>query len=239
MLEKKQREDYGGNWGLASVDKLDYSRNGECNDQLGDQKMDSRLLVFTALCMVAAGESQMAKAQSVDFSCPRAGTVVIGQDTDAVRAWTVRYAGVSNDDPYVCNRVDSFGKVHSRLFNYFAMGDQFDPKVAQEALISLLSGSQKSVTFEYIWAVNRARYRETWTFLRHETLTVDGKPFDTIVFFKRTHDLTGPYGWTGDYTLWFDPKNGLWLKSELHILAGTTINSLGNNYKAVSVTLPP
>ena len=117
------------------------------------------------------------------------------------------------------------------------MDDQFKAEAAREAFIALLSGSQKSVTYEFVEASSRLQLRETRTLLRHEILTVDGKPFDTIVFSRRSHNVHDV--WVGDYTLWLDPRNGLWLKSEYRHIAGQLHGTLGGNYKDVSVTLPP
>ena len=194
--------------------------------------MTSKLLALTVLFMAVAGGSQMAKAQSVDFSCPKAGTVEVRN-----AAWTVRSAGASADDPFVCHS-DAYGKMGSLLFNFFEVDDQFKAETAREAFIALLSGHQKSVTFEFTNA-ERVLHRDTWSLLQHETLTLDGKSFDTIVFSVRRQNPQDKFGRKGDFTLWLDHKTGLWLKNEYRLLAGTTPGTLYYNYKDVSVTLPP
>lgn len=190
--------------------------------------MASKLLALIVFFTIAAGGSQMAKAQSVDFSCPKAGTVEV-RDTWQTR----RYLGTSNDDPYVCKVMDPWGKVHSWLFNYWQVDDQFKGEGPRKAFIALLSGSQKTVTYEYEHPVSRQLNHTTWTFLRHETLTVEGKPFDTMVFsiFNRNN-----WGWWYNTTRWFDPKDGLWMKNELGLLHGAIRGAPG--FKDVSVTFP-
>lgn len=199
--------------------------------------MSPKLLVLVVLWMAAAGENQMAKAQSVDFSCPRTGTAETRARTDVVQQTTWRYIGVSDYDPYVCNRVDSLGQKQSFLFNYLQVNEHEKEEGAREAFIALLSGSQKSITYEWFSPLNRKQFHEEWTILRHETLIVDGKPFDTIVFSRRSHTINGV--WVGDYTLWLDPKSGLWLRSEYRILAqaGGIAATLSANYKDVLIAL--
>ena len=47
--------------------------------------------------------------------------------------------------------------------------------------------------------------------------------FDTIVFDQEiTSDPRARSDFHGHYTMWLDPKAGLWLKSDLHVVSGST-----------------
>jgi hypothetical protein len=135
--------------------------------------------------------------------------------------------------------VDFRGKADSLLFNYFPVNDQYKAEDARNGFSALLSGRLKSATFEFTSAWNRHLIRDTWTFLRRETLIVDGKPFETIVFSRRAFIVKSQGGWLGNFTLWLDPKNGLWLKSEFHLLNGTVDGTQWFNFRVLSVALPP
>ena len=197
--------------------------------------MASKLLALTALFMIAAGESQMAQAQSVDFSCPKAGTVEIRP------SFTIQYTGPSLTDPYMCNKIDGWGNKQTLLFNYVDVTDA-DRQSARGALIALLSGREKTVSYDYISPIGLTS-RQTWTRLRHETLTINGQPVDTIVFEQHMQRI-GPYRgdapWAGDYLHWLDPKTSLWVKGEFHLISGAFNGGAAYaTYQDVSVTLPP
>jgi hypothetical protein len=64
--------------------------------------MTSKLLALTMLCMTAVGVSQAAEASSVDFSCPKAETIVVNQQTFEPHQAESRYIGTWQSDPYVC-----------------------------------------------------------------------------------------------------------------------------------------
>jgi hypothetical protein len=200
--------------------------------------MTSKVFALTLFCMIMTGVSHMAEAQPVDFSCPKVGTAVVGRNTDNNGGWETRYAGASKDDPYVCNRVSSNGKIYGRLFNCLPLDGDSNAEAARKALIALLSGSQNSVTFEFE-NVFRAQESETWTLLRHETLLVGGRSFDTLVFSRTVKLEHRMYPREGNFMLWLDPKNGVWLKSEFNLVAGPTQGWVGLNFEVLAVTLPP
>ena len=116
------------------------------------------------------------------------------------------------------------------------MDHQFKAEAAREAFIALLSGHQKTVTFDWESASSRNLYHETWTILRHETLTVSGKPVDTIVFSRTKHAKRGG-GWFNS-TRWLTVKNGLWIKNELGLHNGGLSGGVAPTFTDVSVTFP-
>jgi hypothetical protein len=197
--------------------------------------MASKLLALTALFMIAAGGSQMVEAQSVDFSCPKPGTVEIRP------SFKIQYTGSSDTDPYMCNKIDGWGKKQTLLFNYLDVTDA-DRQAARGAFIALLSGREKTVSYDYISPIGLTS-RQTWTRLRRQTLTIGGKPVDTIVFEQQMQRI-GPYRgdapWAGDYLHWLDPKTSLWVKGEFHLISGAYNGGAAYaTYEDVSVTLPP
>ena len=197
--------------------------------------MTSKLWALTALFMVAAGGSQMAEAQPVDFRCPKPGTVEIRP------SFNIQYLGPSDADPYMCSTIDGWGKKRMLIFNIIAVHDA-DRQATRDAFIALLSGREKTVSYDYISPIGLTS-RQTWTRLRRQTLTIDGKPIDTIVFEQQMQRI-GPYRgdapWAGDYLHWLDPKTSLWVKGEFHLISGAfNGGATYATYQDVSVTLPP
>jgi DNA-binding winged helix-turn-helix (wHTH) protein len=164
----------------------------------------------------------------VKFTCPRAGTIEVRP------VGTIRHAGPSASDPYVCNSLDFWGKPQASLFNLYEVNST-DTAAARKALIALLSGSATSVSYDFT-TVSRQLRHVTWTFLRRETLTVEGKTFDTIVFDEKSENSI--HTWAGDHVRWFDPKSGLWLKCEFRLIYGTFQGWTYDNYQDVSVSVP-
>jgi DNA-binding winged helix-turn-helix (wHTH) protein/TolB-like protein len=163
--------------------------------------------------------------QPVTFTCPQAGTVEVRP------LGKIRHAGPSASDPDVCNWKDYWGKPRASLFNLYPVNDT-DKAAVHKALSALLSGRTTGVSYDFTAGTGNLRH-VTWTFLRHETLTVGAKTFDTIVFDEKSEDAN--HRWGGDYVWWFDPKNGLWLKCQFRLLFGAFQNVAYANYQDLSV----
>ncbi len=94
-----------------------------------------------------------------------------------------------------------------------------------------------SVSFPYT-AVNGYIQQETWTFLRKEAVSLDGKAFDTLVFARDiVSDPRGRSDFHGHYTQWLDPKTGLRLKSDHTVVSGSA-GFYPQAYRIHTITLP-
>lgn len=190
---------------------------------------------FLATCLTYAATTAVSYAQPVDFACPKAGTV----EERAVSMQ--KYTGTSPGDPYICALLGRTGKPELRLFNLFPLSEinNTAPATApvRAGMLDLLSGRKTSVSFPHT-ASNGYIQQETWTFLRKEPYTVNGKTFDTIVFDQEVKsDPRGRSDFHGHYTQWVDPKAGLWLKSDLSVISGST-NMYPQAYRDHAITLP-
>jgi DNA-binding winged helix-turn-helix (wHTH) protein/TolB-like protein len=209
--------------GLKDVRQISRNPGTRYADEASETRLGVTPKVNADLVSAETGARQPA-----NFTCPKAGTVEVRP------LGTIRHTGPSASDPYVCNRLDIWGKPRASLFNLYAM-DEAGKAVARKALFALLSGSKTSVSYDFTTDSGKSRH-VTWTFLRRETLTVDGKTFDTIVFDERSEDPD--HSWGGDYLWWFDQKDGLWLKSEFRLLSGQFQNVTYANYQDLSVSVP-
>jgi hypothetical protein len=190
---------------------------------------------FLAACLTYAAATTVSYSQQVDFACPKAGTI----EQRAVS--TLKYTGTSPSDPYICTLINRVGKPELRLFNLFLLSDDNNTAAAtgpvRAGILGLLSGRQTNVSFIYT-APGGFLIHETWTLLRKEPLAVDGKNFNTIVFDREmTADAKQQNAFHGHYTLWLDPKTGLWLKSDLTGVSGST-NYYPQAYQIHTLTFP-
>jgi hypothetical protein len=184
---------------------------------------------------LACAAATVAQAQPINFACPKAGTV----EERAVS--TQKYTGVSANDPYICAMLGRTGKPELRLFNLYPLSDINNTEATmapvRTAMQELLSGRKTSVSFA-LTASNGYILQETWTFLRKEPYAVNGQAFDTMVFDQEiTADPRARSDFHGHYTMWLAPKAGLWLKSDLHVLSGST-NMYPQAYQDHAITIP-
>jgi hypothetical protein len=175
-----------------------------------------------------------AHAQSADFTCPKAGTV----EQRAVSTYT--YNGAS-PDPAICMVTNRVGKPELRLFNLYLLSDINNNAAAlspiRAGMSDILSGRKTSVTYPAM-ASNGYIESETWTFARKESLKVEDKTFNALVFDREiTSDPRGRSAFHGHYTVWVDPKAGLWLKVDLMGASGAT-NMYPVSYRVQKVTGP-
>jgi hypothetical protein len=188
-----------------------------------------------AACLGYSAAITIAHAQPVNFICPVPGLV------EQQEVATLKYNGASTGDPYVCIRVDAWGKPQQRLFNFYPLSNSNNTPAANVAarssLIELLSGQKTSVSFPYTGSDGYI-LQEVWTFLRREPYNLDGKRYDTIVLsHEETADPRGRSNFHGRYVRWLDLKSGLWLKAELTVIGGEA-NKFPKAYQDQSITLP-
>jgi hypothetical protein len=195
--------------------------------------MSVRQIVAAVLGVAAA--TNVAHAQSTDFACPKAGTV------EQRPVSTLTYAGASSSDPTICMVTNRVGKPELRLFNLYLLSDINNNAAAlapiKAGMSDLLSGRKTSATYPAM-ASNGYVETDTWTFVRKEPLKVEDKTFNTIVFDREiTSDPRGRSAFHGHYTVWVDPKAGLWLKCELTGASGAT-NMYPLSYRDQKITGP-
>ena len=184
---------------------------------------------------LACAAGTVAQAQPASFACPKPGTV----EERAVS--TQKYTGTSPNDPYICTMLGRTGKPELRLFNLYPLSDINNNEAAmapvQAGMLDLLSGRKTSVNFPRT-ASNGYILQETWTLLRKEPYTVNGQTFETIVFDQEIKsDPRARSDFHGHYTMWLAPKAGLWLKSDLHVISGST-NYYPQAYQDHAITTP-
>jgi hypothetical protein len=195
--------------------------------------MFARRLFFVAAIVLICVTT--ANADQATFSCPKAGTI------EERGVSILKYTGTSPADAYVCARLDARSKPELRLFNLYALSDTNNTAAAnapaRSGMIDLLSGRKTSVSFPYT-AFNGYIEQDSWTLLRKEPYSIDGKTVEVLVL---DHDVVGDSRGTsafhGRYTHWLDPKTGVWLKTELTVISGSA-NFWPQAYRVRTVTLP-
>jgi hypothetical protein len=175
---------------------------------------------IVAACLSFAAATTVAHAQSADFTCPKAGTV----EQRAVSTYT--YNGASPSDPTICLVTNRVGKPELRQFNLFPLTELNSNAqtlaTVRADMLDVLSGRKTSTTFQRL-APRGSVLQETWTFLRKEAYLLDGKTYNTIVLDEDMKgDPRNSADFHGHYTHWFDPRSGLWLKTELSVISGST-----------------
>jgi hypothetical protein len=185
-------------------------------------------------CLAYAATTTAGYAQSADFTCPKAGTAM------DLRVSVYKYDGASASDPLICNTRRN-GTAEQRYFNLYPVSNNNNGAAAlapiKAGLSDMLSGRKTSVTFGATMS-NGYVESETWTFVRKQNLSISDKSFNTMVFTREiTADPHGRSAFHGVYTVWVDPKAGLWLKTGLSDVSGQA-NLYPQPYTAQSVTLP-
>jgi hypothetical protein len=170
----------------------------------------------------------VARAQPVEFTCPRAGVI------EERALGRLQYTGAAAGDPLICNRFNYKNEPESRLFNFYELENSSNGAV-RGALTELFAGRKTSVSFDYT-SPRRYLSHETWSILRREQLNIGGKTFDTVVFDRETtYENRGAFH--GHFVQWLSPKNGLWLRSETHFISGQ-VSGQPPTYQDQSITLP-
>jgi hypothetical protein len=188
--------------------------------------MTSRYLQCLGALITICASAGLARAQPIDFSCPKPGTV------EERGAYKTQYTGASPSDPYICNGSDSWNKPQTLVFNFYKPGDIQGTDV-RTGMIDLFAGRKTSVSVTL-----GAGGAETWKILRREQITIAGKKLDTIVFDQeRERFPTSMHPFHGHYTRWLDAKDGLWVKAELSVISGELALER-KPYQDSAITLP-
>ena len=195
-------------------------------------KLHGLSLVALMGSCVSAG---IAQAQTVNFACPKAGIV------EHRGSFKITYTGATAIDAYTCARLDPWGKPATMLFNIYALSSTNNTPAANAAaragMTDLLSGRKTAVSFPYV-ASNGFAMQETWKFSHKDTISLDGKTLDVVVFdLDRVADPKARSDFHGSYKQWLDPKNGLWVKSELTVVGGES-NKYPRPYTDSSIEMP-
>jgi hypothetical protein len=185
----------------------------------------ARIMIIPALML-----GSTALRAEIGFSCPKPGTIAQFQNGK------IEYAGIRNGDPYNCMRIGMKGTKGSFLVNYYAVGNE-DYSTVKKAMIELLSKRAPTVTFTYTALSNRNQYQDTWRFLLKETISVGGRSFVADVYER---DEQGRLGNSHHsiWTLWFDPRTGIWLKNKVAVVGGQAQGLGGTAGELLSVTEP-
>lgn len=169
-----------------------------------------------------------ARAQPVNFACPRAGVI------EERGLGKLQYTGAAPNDAFVCNRLNYKNEPESRLFNFYLLESSSNAAV-RAGLADLFAGKQASVSFDYT-SPTRYLSHETWKVLRREQVTIGGKALDTVVFDRETtYETRGAFH--GHFVQWLEPKSGLWVKSETNVISGQVAGQ-PPSYQDHSITLP-
>jgi hypothetical protein len=180
------------------------------------------------LVMALGAGAGVARAQAVDFACPRNGVI------EERALGKLQYTGAAATDPVVCNRLNYKNEPESRLFNFYLLENSSNAAV-KAGLSDLFSGRKTSVSFDYT-SPTRYLSHETWKLLRREQVTIGGKPLNTVVYDRETLYETRS-GFHGHFVQWLDPKNGLWVKSETNVISGQ-VSGQPQTYQDHAITLP-
>ncbi len=187
--------------------------------------MNLRHLSVVALLAVSTGAG-LARAQSIDFACPKPGTV------EERGAYVVHYEGPSPADPYLCNVVGPWSKPRALLFNFFNPND-VEASDIRAAMADLFAGRTPGLTVRF-----KSGSTETWTIVRREPVSIGGQSIDAIVFdVERSRFPASRHPFHAHYTRWLDPKDGLWIKAEYSGVTGETAQER-KPYQDTSIRFP-
>jgi hypothetical protein len=111
----------------------------------------------------------------------------------------------------------------------------------RNAFIIFLSVREKTASYDRT-EVNEMTFRHTWTVLRREILTIDGKPINTIALEEDIQSGPNYKGYVprqGYFLRWLAPKDGLWVKAEFHLIQGSVIGVASYaTYEDVAISQP-
>jgi hypothetical protein len=169
-----------------------------------------------------------ARAEEHDFVCPKAGLRA------RYEVMEVEYFGPTKDDRYNCVHTTRTGK-GSFLFNYYWVEkDDYDEVRAK--LAGLFTHKLQATSFSYTSAGNRQRYKDSWKFLRVEAVFVGDRRVDAEVYERHNEGQLGN-NHHSIWTLWFDPRTGLWIKNTVSVVSGQAMG-VTTNGSLISITEP-
>lgn len=203
------------------------------------KKNNSHPLVVTlGSILIALLVSIPSHAQNRGFSCPIAGTVVIVKNDNSAETKVI-YNGADPNDQFTClstrfsESAPTIGRKTRSFFDYY--GEEANIPEARASLESFFSGQKDECSFTYFSRSNgRASftYHDTWKRIGAEKLSIGGKEYMTEVL-ERVNENADQHR-QGTIKLWFDPTDGVFLKSE----ASNFQFFLHSNWQVSSVTRP-
>jgi hypothetical protein len=188
------------------------------------------LSAFSAAAVGFLTSGAPSQAQAPGFACSKAGT------TAQYELGKLQDLGTSPDDPNECMLVDPWGKTKGLLFNYYGV-EKTDYPAIRSAMTSLFSKRSQSVSFLLTSAGSRNQFRDTWTFLRKESIMLGDRKIDADVYENHRQGQLGN-DWDGTWVLWLDPRTGIWVKRSLSLASGTAQGLGGQLGKLISIVDP-
>lgn len=171
------------------------------------------LFVLFILCGVALFPAA-GRAQSPGFQCPKPGTVV-----SAASQATRTYHGADPSDPEVCLATNSVTGKERILFNYVSLPFYVpaEESAARLAMRGVFSGQLREGRYTYtalagstVGGATQAPLTRSrvWRRIGPETITVEGKSVDTVVFEQISTSSGRDYVTRSNY----DPNSGIWIR---------------------------
>ena len=158
----------------------------------------------------ASDETVIAQMRPIErgFHCPRAGMITM--EDGRRREWN----GPDYDNPHVCaSRVD--GVVEHKLFQFYDMNAS-GVLLIDDALAPFFNGANDDITVR----VGPISYE--WSRAGREAVMLGDKSFDTEKFIVDVDASSSLYQHRGRWTLWYNAKTGLFLKSDYRAYVGST-----------------
>ena len=157
----------------------------------------------------ATPQSPAPQASRVEFRCPSAGTVVTTKSAISITDWTS--LGAEPTDPTLCLRKQGFTTTE-RYFGIYGQNTVGSSAAElKKAMMDIIAGTRTDFSFRY--KLNQGEgwnFEDKWTRVGAETLTIDGKKIETLVFEQTQQNLTRPFKGTAKW--WLDPLSGIVLK---------------------------
>jgi hypothetical protein len=180
----------------------------------------------SAICFVMTMHSAI--AETVAYSCPRAGT-----STTSERGITL-YHGPVPDNAVLCRRTSARGKDETLYYNWFSNSE------SAAKFGEILAGKSSSFTIEYdvdfgMQYLPFQHMREDWRYEGREVLTVAGLTTSAMVFEREVRMTTRINH--GKWRMWLDPSTGLWIRGRYTIISGT-YPSAGGAWEDFQIKLP-
>lgn len=143
------------------------------------------------------------------YQCPPPGTYVETQTDSQILSRT--HLGSIPDKPGGC-LARRGSEVSESYFGFYFGSLTRGVEEARQGLSDLFADRRQSFTVTAGDA--RIEYNETWRRLGKETVSIDSKPTETVVFER---DQVGAAGnsFSGTERLWFSPETNVWVKRQV------------------------
>ena len=183
--------------------------------------------------LLAAGP----QGPAIPFRCPKPGTAVFyGRSSQPVT-----FADADPADPLVCLGALPGRSQVRRIANYMVAPSSQERAIrdGMAPLFPIVPG--KTAEFRYLGTYSNERtltgeFIERWTTDGSETVQVDGKPVQAVLFTREVSNLQRYGSAATRWRLWYDPGTGVWVRGEPTMLRGETFNA--RPFQAARVTVP-